>query len=163
MITIVVAVDNHHLDELQTSLPSWIKYKEFNKYPFLVIYDDSQLQLDDVRFDIFKNINVSYIPVQKGNYNSQREKMLTALTVLPGKHVKTDWYLKIDTDCIATNYDKWFDESWLNKKYVFITNKWNSTKPANAIELLDNWSANKFDNRYEKLNLPYNKNDKSIK
>jgi hypothetical protein len=80
--------------------------------------------------------------------------MLTALTVMPGKYVKTPWYLKIDTDCIATDNQKWFDESWLEKDYVFITNPWGTTKPANAIQLLDNWAVEKFPG-ITPLNLPF--------
>jgi hypothetical protein len=75
---------------------------------------------------------------------------------------KKEWYLKIDTDCIATDDSKWFDESWLKKDYVFITNKWGSTKPANAIELLDQWMVTKKHD-VKPLNLPYNKDDIKIK
>jgi hypothetical protein len=161
MITVVVAVDNKHLDEIQVSLPTWLKYKNFAQYPFLVIYDADELHLSDPRFEIFKGLNVEFVS-WKGTYASQREKMLTALTVLPGKQVKTDYYLKIDTDCVALDDQKWFDESWLKKGYVFISNPWSSTRPANAIELLDHWTAHNIQ-QSRPLNLPYNMADGKIK
>lgn len=164
MITVVVAVDDQHLNELQVSLPTWIKYKGFDKYPFLVIYDSNQLHPADDRFEIFKNLNVEYVGFKCpfDGYETQREKMLTALTIMPGLHVKTPWYLKIDTDCIATDDQKWFDESWLKKDYVFITNPWGTTKPANAIELLDKWAITKFPG-IKPLNLPYDPSEGKIK
>jgi hypothetical protein len=164
LLTVVVAIDDHHLNELQVTLPTWIKYKNFDKYNFLVIFDESQINLHDDRLEIFRNLNVEYVGFRNtiNAYQSQREKMLTALTVLPGLHVKTKYYIKIDTDCIATDDQKWFDESWLNKDYVFITNFWGSTKPSNAIELLDNWATNKFPN-IKPLNLPYNPSENKIK
>lgn len=163
LFTVVIAVDNKHLDELQVSLPTWIKFKGFDKYPFIVIYDVDQIHPADDRFEIFKNLNVEYVGWRSmmDAYQTQREKMLTALTVLPGKLVKTPWYLKIDTDCVATDNQKWFDESWLKKDYVFITNKWGSTKPANAIELLDKWAIDKFPG-IKPLNIPYNMADGKI-
>jgi hypothetical protein len=163
-ITIVVAIDNQHLDELQVTLPTWIKYKGFDKFPFLVIYDAFHLHPDQDKFEIFKNLNVTYVPFHdyESIYQSQREKMLTALTVLPGLHVKTPWYVKIDTDCIATDNQKWFDESWLDKDYVFISSPWGSTGPSNAIELLDKWAAEIIPG-VNPLNLPYDPKDAKIK
>lgn len=164
-ITVVVAVDDHHLSELQKTLPSWLKYKNFGQYKFLIIYDSDQVKLSDQRFEILKNLQVEYISFSDPAkvYASQREKMLTALTCLPGIYVKTPWYLKIDTDCTALNDSKWFDESWLRKNYVFITNPWGSTKPANSIELLDKWSASRFNGTYKSLNLPFNPTEGRIK
>lgn len=162
-ITIVLAIDNQHLDELLISMPTWIKYKGFDKYPFLVIYDAAQVHPADDRFEIFKNMNVEYVAWKDplSAYSTQREKMLTALTVMPGLHVKTPWYLKIDTDCLATDDQKWFDESWLQKNYVFISNPWGTTKPANAIELLDTWAGKKLGTA--PLNLPYDPAANKIK
>lgn len=164
MLTVVVAIDNIHLNELQKSLPTWINFKGFAKYPFLVIYDASQLHPSDDRFEIFKNLNVEFVAFKDHltTYYTQREKMLTALTVIPGKYVKTKYYLKIDTDCLATNSDKWFDETWLDKNYVFISNPWGTTKPANAIQLLDDWADEKFPG-IKPLNLQFNPDNKKIK
>ena len=58
LFTVVIAVDDKHLDELQISLPTWIKFKEFDKYPVIVIYEADQLHPADERFEIFKNLNV---------------------------------------------------------------------------------------------------------
>ena len=164
MITIVVAVDDKHLNELQVSLPTWIKYKGFDKYPFLVIYDSSQVHPGDDRFEIFKGMDVEFVGFRDhlDAYESQREKMLTALTVLPGKYIKTPWYIKIDTDCLALDGQKWFDESWLKKDYVFISNPWGSTRPVNSIELLDKWAVEKFPG-VKPLNLPYNPTEGKIR
>jgi hypothetical protein len=164
-ITAVIAVDDHHLNELQKTLPTWVKYKNFKQFPLLVIYDSTQVKLSDPRFDILKDFKVDYVSFSDplGVYKTQREKMLTALTALPGYYVKTPWYLKIDTDCTATNSDKWYDESWLEKNYAFITNPWGYTKPANSIELLDKWAASTFKGAYKPLNLPFDPTENKVK
>ena len=165
LLTVVVAIDNQHLNELLVSLPTWIKYKGFDKLPFLVIYDPKELHPADDRFEIFKNLNVEYVAFNQplDVYETQREKMLTALTIMPGLHVKTPWYLKIDTDCVARDDQRWYDKLWLtNKDYSFITNPWGSTRPANAIELLDKWAVEKFPG-VQPLNLPYDPAEGKIK
>jgi len=157
--SIITAVDKQHLRELEQSYYSWVEYKqEFRKYPIKIIYDSSQVTLNDLK--TFKRNDVEFIPWD-GNYKTQREKMLTALTVLPAQIVDTTWYLKIDTDTFALNNKSWvpeFDDS------VFITNHWGSTKPANAIETLDDW-ADKVDyfKGTSRLNLPYDSNSGKIK
>lgn len=162
-ITVVVAVDDLHLSELQQTLPTWIKYKNFNKFNFLVLYDASQVSTEDDRFEIFKDLRVTYVPIYDSMhvFHSQREKMLTALTIMPAFFVTTPWYLKIDTDCIATNSDKWYDDKWLDKDYVFISNPWGYTKPSNAIDNLDKWAVE--NNIGKPLNLPFNPDDNKIK
>ncbi len=162
MITVLTAIDDEHVNELQKTFPTWIKYKKLNEFPISIIYDADQLSETDSRLDFLKEYKVTFIP-WTGKYASQREKMLTALTLVPANDIKTDWYLKIDTDTTATNNDKWFDYSWLKKDYVFISQPWKSTKPANAIKLLDDWSTKQFSGKFKKLDLPFDPNEKSIR
>jgi hypothetical protein len=162
MITVITAVDDEHINELAKTFPTWIKYKKLNEFPIQVIYDADQLNESDPRFDFLKEYKVKLIP-WTGSYFTQREKMLTALTLVPSDECRTDWYLKIDTDTTALNDSKWFDYTWLEKDYVFISNPWGSTKPANAIELLDNWAEKQFSGKFKRLNLPYKPEDKSIR
>lgn len=164
-VTVVVAVDNVHFNELVKTLPTWLKHKNINQFKFLVIVDADEVNMNDARFKIFEGLEVKYVSIDNklGLYKSQREKMLTALATLPGKYVDTKWYLKIDTDCIAINGDKWFDKTWLKKDYVFISNPWHKTKPKNAIQLLDEWSQKKFNGTYAPLNLPIDEENNCVR
>lgn len=138
-ITILLSVDDHHLNELTHSYKTWIKFKnEIKDMSCYIMYDSSQISDKDKRFN---NIGISrLIPWDDKNnlYTSQREKMLTALVFGMGE-IQTPWFLKIDTDAIATNTDKWMSEDWFDDS-VFISNPWGYTKPADAIPILDKWA-----------------------
>jgi hypothetical protein len=69
----------------------------------------------------------------------QREKMLTALVHIPPHFVSTPYFLKLDTDCVAMGPGKWIEPWWFENDPVFVTSPWGYTKPANAIQILDDW------------------------
>jgi hypothetical protein len=140
-ITTIIAVDDHHLNELSYSFLTWKKYKkEILDSNFLIIYDEDQVKVNDKRFSIFNGLKVNFIPWNDKEYiyNDQREKMLTSLIVAPN-YVKTKWYIKIDTDAIAVNNKRWIYDDWFYGDYIFISNPWGYTKPPNAIEIMDDW------------------------
>ena len=161
--TLITAVDKYHLDELLKVWPTWIGYKkEILNCPVSIIYDVNEIkdeEISKIKHFLSDNKYLSFIPweAEENKYKNQREKMLTALTLLPSRHIKTEWFLKIDTDTYATNDKEWIQDDWFQNDICFVTNKWRYTKPANALEILDNWADN-VDVLKERprLNIPYN-------
>jgi len=161
--TLVTAVDKHHITELLKVWPTWVQHKkEMRNCPVHIIYDTGSLSMRDMLLLDFlreDNRNITLLPwvVPDNLYSSQREKMLTALTVLPPKYVKTRWFLKLDTDTFAVDNSKWIEDYWFNThNSVFIANGWGYTKPANAIECLDDWGDTIREiKKYPRLDIPY--------
>jgi hypothetical protein len=159
--TTVVGVDEEHLAELRLTWPTWVRNRpEILDRPLLLICDADhsvgQWQ-DALRF-----LGHPQVTVVAWNQNgvSQREKMLTGLTLGPGRYVTTQWYLKLDTDVVATRPDCWIRPEWFapdctGRQPVFISSPWGYTKPADAIARLDQWAASVPElAAYPSLNLP---------
>ena len=147
-ITNVIGVDNEHLEELRISYQSWqVNKPELAAHPTLFICDAAQGGEADWlnRLGWYKAESVE-LHVFDGDYlrdkgATQREVMLTAITHGLTK-VRTDWWLKIDTDTVATESGKWMDEQWLTSDPTFVSHRWGYTKPAAFIKRLDDWADN---------------------
>ena len=101
--TTIVGIDRQHLAELRCTWPTWKRHRpEILQQPLLAICDgevsDEQWN-EELTFLDHPDVR-RILWIQPGV--SQREKMLTGLTVLPGREVLTAWYLKLDTDVVAT-------------------------------------------------------------
>ena len=145
--TTVVAVDAAHVRELQIVWPTWVRHRpEIMRSPLLIIVDGAAGSLEDWEDRLqFVEHPARRIRLWDQEGVSQREKMLTALTILPGMDVDTEWYLKLDTDVVATGPADWLREEWFapgdeGSEPVFVSNPWGYTKPADAIERLDRWA-----------------------
>ena len=143
-LSLVVGIDYAHLDQLTYSLPTWLKYKpKITRLPLVVIYDAYEISVMDKRLKLVKKAfsHLSFVPWKPpiNLYSDQREKMLTALVTAP-RHVKTEWYVQIDTDVYAKSNESWTNRRWFrNPENVIVSNPWGYTKPANALETLDDW------------------------
>lgn len=144
--TIIVGLDAAHLREFQLSYPTWIKNKpELRDCPLLAVCDFGELELE------FMRLNFSEWPTHTGGVTlchrsllprcqNQREKMLTALALLPSK-IQTKYFLKLDTDTLATEPGGWLPDHLFRDDMAFIASPWSYTKPASALETLDRWAA----------------------
>lgn len=164
--TIVVAVDIEHLAELKLSYPTWIKHKpEMLDSRILLICDGDQGD------PFFWMKNLSFIENKRkqvvcysGEFETQREKMLTALVHGPAHFVKTEWFLKIDTDTVAMNDEEWIDPSWFVSDAKFVSNPWGYTKPNNRLDVLDDWAdQNETLKGSSRLNVPYDPKSNKVK
>jgi hypothetical protein len=166
--TTILAVDERHQHELKYAWKTWEKLKPEIIKNVILIYDSSQIDPQNNNFIdfIIKNKNVKLIPWNPpdGLYKDQREKMLTSFFAAV-KEVKTKWYLKIDTDCLASDNNKeWLNIELYKDDPVFVTNSWGYSKPANVVEIHDNWGDSKLlFSGFPRLNLPYDKNSDLIK
>ena len=167
--TTVVAVDERHQHELKYAWKTWEKMKpEITQAKTVLIVDSAEVDLNNNPFIDFilqkKNVEVFKWNPAPGLYADQREKMLTSF--FPAMNlVKTKWYLKIDTDCIAVNNDvNWLDPEFYKDDPVFVSNPWGYTKPNNTFDIMDEW-GDKFDllNNFPALKLPYNKDSDLVR
>jgi hypothetical protein len=139
--TIFTAVDKHHLWELNKVYFTWVEFKkEFRDSKLVIIYDADVLTEADLAN--YKSSRITLYPWKdNGLFSNQREKMLTALTIVPALICEDDWYLKIDTDTVALNDKQWVP--WfemLNSDSCFISHPWGITGPASGVITLDAWA-----------------------
>lgn len=159
--TTVIALDEHHMHELQLAWRTWEYFKpEIVNAPIIIIYDDMQVDPEEGWLgEISEKFDITFIPWHPEDhlYENQREKMLTSFFKAV-EFVQTPWYLKIDTDCIAINNDKgWLNEEFFNDNPVFVSNPWGYTKPNNTFDLMDDWgNSQSIFKGTDKLKLPYN-------
>lgn len=136
-LTVVTACDEKYIECLKLTFPNWRKYKNIDKYPVIVFVNG--IELDDSRLDFLRLDNVELIPWSMDNVDSHREEMLSAFILGTAKHVKTNYWLKLDADSFATDYSPIVDDSM--KDFVFCGHKWGYSW-AEHIKKLDEWSKN---------------------
>lgn len=147
--TIVLAVDARHLRQLSWTLPTWRRHKPslFDR-PMLVIYDWTQLHPSEVRSVVgYRDSKLHAWPpdgfsIPSGTdkwSNPQRAKMLASFVHVPPAYVETPYWLKIDTDVVATGMDDWIDPAWFEGSPVIVSHPWKYTKPPDQMVKLDEW------------------------
>jgi len=143
--TTVVAVDVQHAEELRLVWPTWRRHRpELLASPLLLICDGAIPLIQwERRLDFVDHSRRQLVGWEMPGV-SQREKMLTALVLAVARHVATPWYLKLDTDTMAAEPGQWVQPGWFEldeagRLPVFVSQPWGYTKPADAIERLDEW------------------------
>lgn len=152
--TLVVGVDEKHLWQLALTWFTWKKHKpEILDWPMIVFYDCSQVIPQNIRrFVDHPNLRTIAWPLPGigetypgGNTckwdDSQRYKMLAGFVHVPPLYVITDYWLKLDTDVVATGQPEWIDYRWFDDDPAIVSHKWTFTKPANQMERLDEWAS----------------------
>ena len=152
--TIVIGVDKAHLTQLAYSWETWQANKpSLMQQPFVIFYDRSEVTAHEIQSTLKAkaSMKITYVPwPQAGNTefagnnsskwsNPQRYKMLSGFVHVPAITVSTPYWLKIDTDMVATGDDDWIDESWFKFQPAIISPPWGYTKPANQMLKLDDW------------------------
>lgn len=130
--TTYIAVDAGHLAELRLSIETWRKYRpEIWLHPLVVIRDG------DLDLSFVNHSEMSIVDALPGPFATQREKMLTSLTLIPAT-AQTPWYLKLDTDSLATRHGNWIEEGWFLNNCL-VASPWSYTKPAEMMRQMDAW------------------------
>lgn len=144
-ITLVLGVDAAHLEELRLVWPTWMRFKpELRSMPCVVFYDAGQVGPDDLTF-LNEHPQVRFVTWDLPHAESQREKMLTGFVHVPAREVRTPWYLKLDTDAIATEEGEWIKPEWFEpdgngELPVFVAPGWSYSKPRYILDVLDDWA-----------------------
>jgi len=160
-ITLILGIDREHLEELRVTWPTWMRFKpELRQMPLVIFYDPLQVDLGQALF-LQEHPQVRFVPWNWPLGRNQREKMLTGWVHIPATEIRTPWYLKLDTDVVATGPGPWMHESWFEsapdgRQPVFISSVWRYSKPRYVIDLLDDW-ADEIPalSRFPRLDLPY--------
>jgi hypothetical protein len=115
----------------------------------LVIYDQSQVTVGQVR-QVVGSSNMMACPWPPEGFkfvggtdkwtHPQRVKMLTGFVVVPAVLVETPYWLKLDTDVVATGADDWIDPGWFDESPAIVAHPWTFTRPANQMLDLDKWA-----------------------
>lgn len=144
--TTIVGVDEHHVKELELVWPTWKRFKpELLQNPLLVVCDGSIPVSDwNCKLRFLDHSDMRRVQWEMPDC-SQREKMLNGITFAVSNYVQTPWFLKLDTDTVATEEKRWIDPEWFSvneqDEYpVFVSHPWGYTKPPEAIDILDRWA-----------------------
>ena len=148
--TLVVGVDKAHLNQLRLTWPTWKRFKpSLCDHPMITFYDRTQIDDPDSIRDVIDHpdlvvapwppSNVVYVGGDSRWTDSQRTKMLSGFVYVPSRLVETDYWLKLDTDVVATGCDDWIDESWFDDNPAIVGHRWGYTKPAYQMQQLDRW------------------------
>lgn len=138
-VTIVSACDPFYVEELKYTFENWRKYKKIDNHPVIIFYNG--MEESDTRLDFLRLPNVTLIPWNEncmGKVDSHRELMLSCFVLGTAKHVKTDYWIKIDADSYATNDHPLYDEDF--KNYAFVGPRWGYSK-TDLIVKLDSWAS----------------------
>lgn len=169
-LTLLLAVDSDHIQELETVWPTWKRFRpEFATMPIVVSYDANSSDDESRIHQIIDSPNLRTIPWTMKEAADQRELMLTSFVHSAAREVRTRWYLKLDTDVVAVSSDPWLDPAWFEESEdgrlpAFISSPWGYTKPANALETLDDWgdSVESLSN-HPRLDIPYDARNERVR
>lgn len=154
--TTIVGVDARHLRQLAVTWPTWRKNKpSLLAHPLIVFYDWRQVKACDVvavvdhpsmRLCMWPPTGVTFSGDDKTKWtNPQRHKMLAGFVHAPAHFVETEYFLKLDTDAIATGMDDWIDPSWFVNNSAIVCHPWGFTRPPELMVWLDQWVADNAD------------------
>ena len=156
--TTVFGVDRRHLEQLSVTWPTIVRHKrDIAESPIVVFYDKTDVKrkyvVDMIRSD--KLVTVPWPPpgvTYEGDPDDkwthpQRYKMLAGFVHVPALYVKTQYWLKIDTDVVAHPCCNWIRDDWFNNeqtrygkiKPAIVCHRWTFTKPADQFLKLDKW------------------------
>ena len=147
--TIVLGVDAQHLWQLSVVLPTWRKHKPglFEK-EIVIFYDREEVKESDIKKVMDMECTAVPWPLEGVRYagdpkckrtNPQRNKMLSGFVHVPAMVVSTDYWLKLDTDTLATGCPSWIKGRWFDDSPSIVSHRWGFTRPPNQFEILDDW------------------------
>lgn len=149
--TTVVGVDARHLRQLAMVWPTWRKHKpDIVKNPMVIFVERTEVTTEQVRavcdhpvLSVYSwpPAGVSFSGDNSSKWeNPQRHKMLAGHVYVPAMVVKTKYFLKIDTDAIATGQPDWINPSWFDGEPAIVSHPWGFTRPGDQMLKLDAWA-----------------------
>jgi len=155
--TTVVGVDKKHLGQLIIVWPTWKKYKSKTilEHPMVVFFDKTQVRSEEIFNSIdHPNLRVFGWPADEVVYGGssdnkfadpQRYKMLAGFVYIPAMFIDTKYWLKLDTDTVATGEEDWIRADWFKDNPAIVSQRWTFTKPPDQMVVLDRWVKNNED------------------
>lgn len=150
--TVVIGIDAKTAIQLEAVLPTWKKHKpSLFERPWIIFHDRQfrgSLPSLNAQFIPWPPLNtdVDYGPGDGTKWsNPQRHKMLAGFVHVAAAYVKTDYWLKLDADVIATGMDDWINPNWFYLDPAIICPPWGYTKPPDQMDQLNRWVENNKD------------------
>lgn len=153
-VTTVTACDEKYVELLQQTFPNWIRFKKIDQSPILVFVNG--MEIADKRLD-FLRIKPAYADIRLVRWergidgapdtDDHRELMLSAFVLGTARHVKTPFWLKLDSDSFATDDRPLVKEN--DFKFAFIGHRWGYSWEKH-IRALDNWAESRKDIKWVK-------------
>jgi len=139
--TVVLGIDREHLAELLTVLPTWKRHKpSLFMRPWVVFWHKELADNEAYKaWNAIREAGAAYIYPVASSFNGTRREVMLAEFVHVSRKVETPYYLKLDTDLVATGDDDWL-RTLPQREAVMTAARWGYTKPASMLEVLDNWS-----------------------
>jgi len=152
--TTVIGVDREHLEQLKLVIKTWEKHKAEIFGNTLIVFADGKemkqglLKEKDI-YDVIK-IHPSHLLIRWDSEGStNKERMLAGFVHVAARYVETKYYLKLDTDTVASfTSDDWLPLEWFRNDPVIVAHRWSYTKPPDQMIRLDEWVE------YHKEKLP---------
>lgn len=149
-ITGVVAIDAKTIRQLELSHLTWHKFHpEMREWPWLVVYDCEQITADtaqQVADTLSRKDGLTLRwPLDGRQYETQREKMLTAFVSAVPFAVETQFWMKLDCDSICVRpCENWIDLDWFTADAhghynAWIASSWPYTKAKGGGGTLIDW------------------------
>jgi hypothetical protein len=141
--TTVCAVDARTVDQLHMVWPTWRRHKPELLDHSMVLVCDGEVPDWERRLAWLDHPNRLIIPWKwpYGRHDvTQRERMLTAFVHVPPRVVCTSYWLKLDTDAVASNPTAWIEEEWFRDTPAIVAAPWGYTKPAHFLTALEAWA-----------------------
>lgn len=141
-VTIVTAADNRYINQLAANFQSWLKVEGIMEHRIVCFLNG--VAANDPRLVPMQK-RVEFIPWDLAGAADQRERMLSAYILGAAKHVRTKWWIKVDTDIKPVQTKEYpfgfkleFDAgSWHSMIAAF---RWGYTKPGKWIVALEKWA-----------------------
>jgi hypothetical protein len=139
--TVCMAVDETHAAELELSWQTLVRLKPDIRQAPLHVYCDSQRPVGwwQERLAFLVHPQCQLFSWAAPMDWPQRERMLSAFVFGPPQTVETPWFLKLDTDAVATRPGPLVNPAWLENDPVFVSAPWGYSIPSNVHQVLDDW------------------------
>lgn len=148
-MTLVVGADDYHLRQLSVTWPTWKRHKpSLLNHPMVIFFDHEQVNAGQV-FQVIDHPDLLTVPWPPPGVhypagedkwsNQQRYRMLAGFVHVPAAHVQTKYWLKLDTDTVATGQNDWIKEEWFEDNSAIVAQGWGYTKPPDQMMKLDQW------------------------
>jgi hypothetical protein len=155
--TTVTGVDAKHLRQLAMVWPTWKRHKHstIGVNPMVIFYEREQVRPEQVRAICdHPRLTVCPWPPEGVEFsgddaskwtNRQRHKMLAGFVYVPAIAVETPYWLKLDTDAVATGQEDWIDPTWFEGNPAIVSHPWGFTRPPNQMLQLDDWVGKHYE------------------
>ncbi len=139
--TTVLVVDEDHLEQLKIVWPTWVRHRHEIMENRVVVMLNELLSTHVHFMRSAMETDVLFESVENASITTHRHKMLSAFIDGASRLVKTDYWLKLDTDTIAMSRpdDGWIDPDWFLGDPAIVAPAWGYSKPADIMERLDDW------------------------